>query len=75
MARSKSHVAREQQLTQEMYRARVAGQVAALIKPALEAKKIATLRQRLACMRIARNPIMDNYLMRKVFLRRLDELV
>jgi len=45
------------------------------IKNAVRSKKIKKLPQKLACSRMARNPIMDNYLMRKVFIPRLNECV
>ena len=45
------------------------------IKNAVRSKKIKKLPQKLACSRISRNPIMDNYLMRKVFIPRLNECV
>ena len=38
-------------------------------------KKIENLPKKLACMRIGRNAILDNYLMRKVFIPRLNECV
>jgi hypothetical protein len=38
-------------------------------------KKIENLPKKLACMRIGRNAILDNYLMRKVFVFRLNECV
>lgn len=38
-------------------------------------KKIENLPKKLACMRIGRNAILDNYLMRKVFVPRLNECV
>jgi len=45
------------------------------IKSAVRTKKIEKLPQKLACMRMGRNPIVDNYLMRKVFVPRLNECV
>lgn len=45
------------------------------IKSAVRTKKIEKLPQKLACMRMGRNPIVDNYLMRKVFIPRLNECV
>ena len=45
------------------------------IKSAVRAKKIEKLPCKLACMRMGRNPIVDNYLMRKVFIPRLNECV
>jgi hypothetical protein len=45
------------------------------IKSAVRAKKIKKLPQRLACLRMGRNPIMDNYLMRKVFVPRLNDCI
>ena len=41
------------------------------IASALRAKKIEQLPKKLACMRMGRNPIMDKYIMNKVFIPRL----
>lgn len=45
------------------------------IKNAVRSKKIQQLPKKLACRRMGRNPIMDNYLMCKVFIPRLNECV
>jgi len=45
------------------------------IKNAVRSKKIRQLPKKLACRRMGRNPIMDNYLMCKVFIPRLNECV
>ena len=45
------------------------------IKHAVRSKKIQQLPKKLACRRMGRNPIMDNYLMCKVFIPRLQECV
>ena len=41
----------------------------------LEIIEIKKLQKKLACMRMGRNPIMNNYLMRKVFIPRLRDCV
>ena len=46
-----------------------------IIKSAVRSKKIEKLPKMLACRRMGRNPIMDNYLMCKVFIPRLNECV
>ena len=43
------------------------------IKNAIRKKKIQALHKRMACVRIARNPIVDKYLMRQVYIPRLSE--
>jgi len=45
------------------------------IKNAVRSKKIQQLPKKLACRRMGRNAIMDNYLMSKVFIPRLNECV
>ena len=45
------------------------------IKSAVRSKKIQQLPKKLACRRMGRNAIMDNYLMSKVFIPRLNECV
>jgi hypothetical protein len=45
------------------------------ISNVIRSKKIEQLPKKLACMKIGRNSIMDNYLMRKVFLPRLCDCI
>jgi len=45
------------------------------ISKSVRGKKISELPKKLACKRMGRNPIVDNYMMRKVFIPRLSECV
>ena len=51
------------------------GNACKTIRNAVRSKKIRQLPKKLACRRMGRNPIMDNYLMCKVFIPRLNECV